>query len=143
MSHFSLPTAYKCCGTSASTSLSESLMTLGSLPASEASPQADPGNTADDGLDEHFVVKFQLQVLNFRRLRAVIFLGAVRFAFDFSITWQWSIYIFTAFSYPQTLCAQCNTCFTLVTLLKSIEISLSDVRKECLIYNDVGGVAAL
>lgn len=63
MSHFSLPMVNKSRGSSASTSLSESPMTLGSLPTDNGvSPQADSGSADDVGLEEHFVVKFQLQV---------------------------------------------------------------------------------
>lgn len=63
MSHIPIPTVNKSRGSSASTSLSESPMTLGSLPTDNGiSPRVDSGLADDVGLEEHFVVKFQLQV---------------------------------------------------------------------------------
>ena len=65
VSHFSLPMVNKSQGSSASTSLSESPMTLGSLPTNDVSPQADHSGSADGAeVEEQFLVKFQLQVLS-------------------------------------------------------------------------------
>ncbi|KAG0590156.1 hypothetical protein M758_1G074800 [Ceratodon purpureus] len=67
VSHFSVPLANTSCGgSSASTSLSESPMTSESLPISEASPQPHSGNSAEDELEEQFLVKFQLQLYTTR-----------------------------------------------------------------------------
>ena len=68
MSRFSIPLVNKSQGSSASTSLSESPMTLGSLPTNEVSPRADSCSTYDAELEEHFSVKFQLQVQNLQEV---------------------------------------------------------------------------
>lgn len=86
VSHFSVPMAHKSCGSSASTNLSESPMSVESLPTSDASPQANSCNAANDGLEEHFLVKFQLQVLKFRRSCVAIFLGAGRLCIYFFVS---------------------------------------------------------
>jgi hypothetical protein len=87
VSHFSLPMVNKSQGSSASTSLSESPMTLGSLPTNDVSPQADHSGSADDAeLEEQFLVKFQLQVLS---LQDFIYCNGHRSTFAFVLPFLW------------------------------------------------------
>lgn len=76
MSHISSLMVNKSHGSSVSTSLSESPMTLGSLPTSEISPVTDSSPLEDAELEEHFVVKFQLQVQHLQKSHVAIFLGS-------------------------------------------------------------------
>ncbi|XP_024370887.1 SNF1-related protein kinase catalytic subunit alpha KIN11 isoform X2 [Physcomitrium patens] len=84
VSHISSLMVNKSHGSSVSTSLSESPMTLGSLPTSEISPVTDSSPLEDAELEEHFVVKFQLQgrptlAFNFGVLKQRNCRGAVSF----------------------------------------------------------------
>ncbi|XP_024370886.1 SNF1-related protein kinase catalytic subunit alpha KIN11 isoform X1 [Physcomitrium patens] len=72
VSHISSLMVNKSHGSSVSTSLSESPMTLGSLPTSEISPVTDSSPLEDAELEEHFVVKFQLQLYKTRERKYLL-----------------------------------------------------------------------